>query len=80
MMYAYVIYNLEHHRFYYGVCSDPEKTEQAHSEGMIEDTRGISPWTMVYHEKFDTRQQAVRRLRFFQSRAGQNFLKRTLHY
>jgi putative endonuclease len=80
MMYAYVIYNLEHHRFHYGVCSDLEQTEHAHNEGKIEETRDITPWTLVYHEKCADNQQAVRRVRFFRSQAGYYFLKRILHF
>jgi putative endonuclease len=80
MMYAYVIYNPEHHRFYYGVCSDLEKTEKAHNDGMIGETKGFAPWALVYHEGFTGKQQAIRRLRFFRSPGGQHFLKRTLHF
>lgn len=80
MIYAYVIYNLEHHRFYFGICSDLEKTERAHNEGKMEGTKGVKPWKMVYQEGFVNKQQAVRRLRFFRSPGGQHFLKRVLHF
>ncbi|MGV8093650.1 MAG: GIY-YIG nuclease family protein [Mangrovibacterium sp.] len=80
MIYVYVIYNLEHHRFYYGICSDLEKTEKAHNEGKMTETRDIAPWTVVYHEEFGNKQQAVRRLRFLRSQAGYYFLKKILHF
>ncbi|MGD9555684.1 MAG: GIY-YIG nuclease family protein [Mangrovibacterium sp.] len=80
MIYAYAIYNLEHHRFYFGVCSDPEQTEKAHNEGKFSETRDISPWAMVYREECANKQQAVRRVRFFRSQAGYYFLKKILHF
>jgi len=78
--YAYVIYNLEHHRFYYGICTDLGKTELAHNDGLIEETRGISPWVMVHHEEFTGKELAIRRIRFFRTQAGQRYLKKILHY
>jgi putative endonuclease len=80
MTYAYVIYNLEHHRFHYGVCSDPERTERAHNEGKMDETKDIAQWTLVYQEECLDKQQAIRRVRFFRSQSGQFFLKRVLHF
>ncbi|WP_423128695.1 hypothetical protein [Gaoshiqia sp. Z1-71] len=80
MYYSYVIYNLEHHRFYYGVCIDLQKTELAHNEGLIEETRGISPWNMVFHEENTSKQLAIRRVRFYRTLGGQRFLKRKLNF
>lgn len=78
--YVYVIYNLEHHRFWYGICTDLKGMEHAHNNGLVAETQKTRPWTLVYHEEFASKHQAVRRLNFFQSRSGQNYLKNTLHY
>ncbi|MCW0484868.1 hypothetical protein [Gaoshiqia sediminis] len=80
MYYSYVVYNLEHHRFHYGVCADIAKTEEAHNEGLIEETKGISPWNMVFHEAHPSKQHAIRRVIFYRTVGGQRFLKRQLHY
>ncbi len=80
MYYSYVIYNLEHHRFHYGFCTNLAKTEQAHNEGLIEETRGITPWNIVFHEGHTSKQLAIRQIRFYRSAAGQRFLKKQLHY
>ncbi len=80
MYYSYVVYNLEHNKFHYGVCVDLKKTELAHNQGIIEETKGITPWVMVFHEECPNKQQAIRRVRFYRTEGGQRFLKRMLNY
>jgi len=78
--YAYVIYNQDYHRFYYGFCMDLEKALQAHNEGKIDLTKDYSNWVMMYHEGFASKQEASRRSRFYRSVAGQRYLKNILKF
>ncbi len=78
--YSYVVYNLEHHRFHYGVCKDVTKIERAHNQGLIKDTKGTSPWALVYHEEFLNEELAIRQIRFYRTVAGQRHLKRKLNF
>lgn len=80
MYYSYVLYNLERHRFYYGVTVDLTDTEKAHNDGLIDGTRGIKPWTIVYHEQWDSKKEAIRRLRFYQTMTGQRHLRKVLNF
>ncbi len=80
MYYSYVLYNLEHHRFHYGFTVDLKQTEEAHNRGLIDETKGISPWTIVYHEPCGSKNHAIRRIRFYRSIAGQRHLKRVLNF
>lgn len=78
--YSYVIYNLESNRFYYGFTMDLKKAEKAHNLGQVEQTRNYSGWAIVYHEGFVTKQEAIRRSRFYPTLAGQRYLKNILHF
>lgn len=78
--YSYAIYNLESNRFYYGFTLDLKKAEQAHNLGQVEQTRDSSGWKIVFHEGFATKQEAIRRSRFYRTVAGQRFLKNVLHF
>lgn len=80
MYYSYVVYNLEHHRFYYGITVDLEQTEKAHNEGLIEETRGFAPWNLVYQEEWKSKNDAIRRIRFYRTIGGQRHLKRALNF
>ncbi|WP_120273287.1 GIY-YIG nuclease family protein [Mangrovibacterium diazotrophicum] len=80
MYYSYVLYNLENHRFHYGFTVDLKQTEKAHNEGLIEDTRGIKPWSIIYQEPCGSKNEAIRRIRFYRTIAGQRFLKRILNF
>ena len=78
--YSYVIYNLEHHRFYYGFCADLEKTEVAHNKGLVDITKNYSDWKIIHHEEFSNKQAAIRRSRFYRTVAGQRYLKNILNF
>ncbi len=77
--FSYVIYNQEHHRFFYGFTEDLKKAEIAHNKGLIEFTKGISPWIMLYHEGFETKKKAIWRSKFYKSENGQRHLRKMLN-
>lgn len=78
--YSYVIYNQEHHRFYYGFCQDVEKAVYAHNKGKVELTSYYSNWVMLFSEGFPTKQEAIRRSLFYRTAGGQRFLKKILNF
>ncbi len=78
--YSYVIYNKENHRFYYGFTEDLEKAEIAHNKGLIEVTKDMTPWVMLYHENFETKKKAIWRSKFYKSKSGQNHIRKALHF
>lgn len=78
--YSYVIYNLEHQKFHFGVCTNLEKTEKAHNQGLIKETSDISPWKIVFHEEFVNKEQAIRQVRFYRTKQGYYHLKRRLNF
>jgi putative endonuclease len=51
------------------------KRLKVHNSGKVRYTKGHKPYVLHYHEKFDTREEAVRRERFFKSIDGYLWLK-----
>ena len=78
--YSYVVYNLEHDRFYYGFTADYRKVEQAHDAGKIDLTKEIRPWKLIFYEGFEAKLQAIKRSHFYRSEAGQRFLRKKLNF
>ena len=62
MYFVYVLRNAEG-RLYVGVTSDLEKRVRRHQEGEAGWTRSRGPWTLVYHEAYADRSEALRRER-----------------
>jgi len=67
MYYAYVLESLRDGTYYYGSSDNPQ--------ARVAYTRARMPWKLVYQERFITRQQAMRRERFFKSGKGREFIK-----
>jgi putative endonuclease len=45
---------------------------------MTESTRPYAPFQIVYFEEFPTREQAIKREKYFKSSAGRRFLKKVI--
>ncbi len=71
MYFVYVLQNAEG-RLYIGFTSDLEKRVRRHEKGEAGWTRSRGPWTLVYHEAYADRSEALRRERVLKSgRANQ---------
>jgi putative endonuclease len=75
MFYAYVVRSVNHPYLYKGHCEDLKKRLLEHNSGMTKSIRMYAPFELVYFEEFATRNQAVRRERYFKTAAGRRFLK-----
>ena len=62
MYFVYVLRNTEG-RLYIGFTSDLEKRVHQHQEGEAGWTRGRGPWSLVHHETYIDRSEALRRER-----------------
>ena len=74
----YFVYVLESEidgRLYKGQTSDVEKRLTEHNSGKTKSTKGYKPWKLVYFEKFETRDEAVLREKFFKTGSGRELLK-----
>ena len=78
MYYAYIIKGLNNDFYYKGHCEDLEKRLLQHNAGMTESIKMYRPFAIVYSETFETREEAIRREKYFKSAAGRRYLKKKL--
>ena len=63
MYVVYVLYSPTIDKFYIGSTSDLEKRIYYHNNGKSPYTRKRGPWSVVYQESYQTRNEAIRRER-----------------
>jgi putative endonuclease len=78
MFYAYVLKSIEHDFYYKGHCEDILQRLEQHNSGKTKSIRHYIPFKLVYFEAFKTREEAIKRERYFKTAAGRVFLKRKL--
>jgi putative endonuclease len=72
--YVYVLQNAKGN-LYKGFTSDIAKRLREHNTGVTKATRLGAPWKVVYFEEFDSKEEAIKREKYFKSAAGRRFLK-----
>ncbi len=77
MYFAYVIKN-ENGDLYKGHTEDIERRVEEHNSGATKTTRKSDSWKLAYCEEFKTREEAIKREKYFKSAAGRRFLKSKL--
>jgi putative endonuclease len=78
MYYTYVIKSVSHDFYYKGHCEKLEERLKQHNSGMTESIRPYVPYEIVYFEEFLTREEAIKREKYFKSSAGRRFLKKMI--
>lgn len=75
MFYAYVLKSIEHDFYYKGHCEDVQKRLKQHNSGKTRSIKHYIPFTIVYVEAAPTREEAIKREKYFKSAAGRKFLR-----
>jgi len=75
IFYAYVIRSLKDNSLYKGHCEDLELRLKQHNSGATQSIASKIPFELIYFEKFQTRELAIVREKYFKSAAGRRFLK-----
>ena len=78
MFFAYVLKSINHDFYYKGHCENLNQRLIQHNSGLTESIRPHIPFTIVYIEEFPTREEAIKREKYFKSAAGRRFLKKKL--
>ncbi len=78
MFYAYVVRSIVTDQLYKGHCEDLEVRLKQHNSGMTKSIRMHAPVELAYFEEFATREEAIRREKYFKTAAGRRFLKSAL--
>ena len=77
----YFVYVLESEidgRLYKGQTDNLHKRLLEHNSGKTKSTKGYKPWKLIYFEKFETREDALLREKYFKTGSGREFLKDNL--
>ena len=78
MFYVYVLKSVHTEHYYVGQTDNLEKRLQLHNAEKTIYAKRYKPWKIHYFEKFTSRDQAVKREKYFKSHAGRNWLKKNL--
>jgi putative endonuclease len=78
--YTYVIYSKKFNRFYKGHCQDLNDRIKQHNQGQTRSTRPFIPWELIWHETFNTREEAIKREKYLKTAAGRRFLKKFIPF
>lgn len=78
MYYTYVIKSLKNGSLYKGHCEDISIRLEQHNNGMTQSIKHNTPFEVIYFEEFKTREEAIKREKYFKSAVGRRFLKKKL--
>jgi putative endonuclease len=78
MYFAYVLKSTNFDFYYKGHCENLNERLIQHNSGMTESIRPYTPFIMAYFEEYETREEAIKREKYFKSSAGRRFLKKKL--
>ncbi|GAA4204150.1 hypothetical protein GCM10022289_21560 [Pedobacter jeongneungensis] len=73
--FAYVIKSLHFDYFYKGHCEDLDKRLKEHNAGKTKSNKAYLPFIIFYYEEFPTRDEAIKREKYFKSASGRRYLK-----
>ena len=76
--FTYVIHSKKYNRLYKGQCEDLKRRLKEHNAGYNKSTKPYIPWEIVYFEEFKTREEAIKREKYFKTAAGRRFLKKKI--
>ena len=78
MFFVYVLKSLRKDFLYKGHCEDLEERLKQHNAGMTKSLRPYAPFEIIYTEEFETREEAIKREKYFKTAAGRRILKEKL--
>ncbi len=75
MHYVYVLISLKDRKFYIGYSEDVSRREKDHNSGKNLSTKSRRPLKMFYYEAHFSKQDAMKRERYFKTARGKTTLK-----
>ena len=76
MYYVYILKCQADGSLYKGYTNDLDRRLAEHNSGKSDYTSRKGPWELVYHESFETKEDAIKREKYFKSSAGRRFIKK----
>jgi len=76
MYFVYVLKSKVAKKSYVGITDSLKRRLVEHNSGKNFYTKRYKPWRLIYTEKFENREQARKREKYFKSAAGRRYLKK----
>ena len=76
--FTYVLYSLKDHRFYIGISDDVFRRVDQHNRGENVSTKSRVPFQLIYYEAYLSKEDALRREKYFKTSVGKRTLKQKL--
>ena len=75
MWYTYIIYSEKLDRYYIGYTDNLSWRLERHNQGWGRFTKGGIPWELVYFEKYQTKQEALKRERKIKFKKSRKYIE-----
>ena len=75
MFYVYIIKSRDRNYIYIGITNNLDRRLSEHNKGQNKTTKPYKPFTLLYSKKFNTRQDARDKEKYFKSGAGREFIR-----
>lgn len=72
--YTYIIRSDKTGNYYFGHCQNLSERLFRHNSAKVKSTKGRRPWSLYYHEEFESKSEAYLREQFFKSFEGRKWL------
>lgn len=78
MYYVYILKSRVENFYYKGFCSNLNKRLSEHNSGMTRSNKKYIPFDIVYFEKCNNIEEALKKEKYWKSAAGRKYLKNKL--
>jgi len=78
MFYTYILYSENADRYYVGHCEDLTQRLERHNNKLVLSTKSYTPWRLVYHETYSTRQEANARELYIKRMKSRKFIEKLI--
>jgi len=75
LYYTYVLKSLKDLKLYIGWTVDLQERVDKHNKGLVEATKARIPFELVYYEACLSKENAIKREKYFKTGFGRRFLK-----
>ena len=70
MYFVYILQSLDSNHFYIGASRDVRKRLREHNNGSSKSTKPYRPWDIIYTEKFNSKEEAMKREYYLKTPKG----------
>jgi len=76
--YVYILINNLKNKTYVGYTNNLINRLKEHNSGESFYTKRFGPWKIIFTEQFETKNEAIKKEKYFKSASGRKWIKKTL--